>query len=243
VSEETAKVLVEFTVPSGPEDPVTRVRKGLAGEWEGPDGEPWGVRVLDAAPDAGLLGTDLMPEQVEQIREEFAHTTMTAEPPDAGDVGAVIEQVALALAEIGGDKWDLLSDAGKSLYRRDAKPYAERIVAVFAAREAVLRAALEAVISELTPYVDTQHPKVAYMMPDYSTRVIDLSEQIAKIRATLANPSTSAQRLLAVAEAARELTDGIRNRNAGFTINAERLMEKVDALRSLDGKDGASDER
>ncbi len=87
-----------------------------------------------------------------------------------------------------------------------------------AAREAQLRRALEKTDARLS------------WMEDRETK-----ERNKDLLAT--PPSEAAQRVLAVIEAACELTDGIRNRSAGFTISADRLMEKVDDLRALDGKD------
>ncbi len=91
-----------------------------------------------------------------------------------------------------------------------------------AAREAQLRGALERILTIWTERDDTFDDLVA------STKYL--------AETALAAPaSPAAERVLAVTAAACELTDGIRNKSVGFTITADRLMEKVDALRALDG--------
>ena len=161
--------------------------------------------------------------------------------PDAGDVEAL--RIGLPVHAVRGAMTDgaVMDAHGRMLMPGEIADLIERLHAALskseaetlkvaaeldeaAAREAGLRGALEQAMRLLNT-IGVDHELYEYRQLD----------------AALATPgSPAAERAMtvieaAVIEAACELTDGIRKRSAGFTVNADRLMERVDALRALDG--------
>ncbi len=154
--------------------------------------------------------------------------------PDAGDVEALAQWLYgewMRQQGIEPNDWRDPSHVDHLFMRG----MAERIGRLIAAREAQLRGALKALLGA---------QRVFQMGSEEMDRALSLARAQRRAEAAIANPSLAAQRVQAVIDAARLFAKASEDPSAPPMVlpkwAALALLGLRNALRALDGKDGAS---